>query len=167
MLAPFELLAVLAGFVTLLLAGAMAGVYFAFQISVMPALGSVPAPAAIASMRAINSRIQNRWFFGAFFGTPFAALVAGALLAMIERPGPGYAMFGAGAVYLLGSLMPTLVVNVPLNLGLDRAPVPASEAEAEALWRRYSLRWTRWNAVRGIAAGAALALAGFGLLLWA
>jgi len=166
MFAPFEFPALIVSFTTLMLAGAMTGLYFAFSISVMPAFNEIPAPAAIAGMRSINRRIQNRWFFVAFFGTPFAGLAAGALLTMIERNLPGYLMFASGAVYLLGSLMPTLIVNVPLNMRLDRAALPETESEAASLWVGYSERWTHWNTIRGVASAISLALSALALLLW-
>lgn len=166
MFAPIEFAALLAGFATLLLAGAMTGVYFAFSVSVMPAFDAIPAPASIAGMRSINRRIQNRWFFIAFFGMPFAALVTGALLTMMERMASAYAMYGSGAVYLLGALLPTLIVNVPLNMRLDRAALPETEREAQAMWHGYSKPWTRWNTVRAAMSAVALALAGLGLLVW-
>jgi uncharacterized membrane protein len=146
-----------------LLAGAMTGLYFAFSASVMPALDALPPKTAIAAMRAINRKIQNSVFFVAFFGAPVAAVVSGALLFALEREIPGAAMLGAAAVYLLGSLLPTVFVNVPLNLRLERGGEPAEDAGAAAIWRDFSRPWTRWNTLRGIFTAASLLLAALAL----
>lgn len=139
---------VAAGFAAVLLTGAMAGIFFAFSVSVMPALDAIAPRAAIASMRAINRRIQNPVFFIAFFGAPVASLAAGILFLARGGSQPAAAMFAAGALYLLGALAPTIAINVPLNNRLDRAAEPADETAAAMLWREYSGPWTRANHLR-------------------
>ena len=60
--------------VTLALAGAMAGFFYAYSMSVMWALDAVDPKAAIASMQSIYIVVRNAIFFPAFFGTPVVAL---------------------------------------------------------------------------------------------
>ena len=152
---------------TILLSGAMTGLYFAFSISVMPGFDRIEPHGAIAAMRSINRRIQNPVFFATFFGTPFLALAAGVILMLIGRTWPAGLMFASGAVYLIGSLLPTLIVNVPLNLALARQEVPAEHETASRFWLGYSKPWTRWNTIRGALTGLSLLLAALALLRWA
>ena len=164
--------AVALGFASVLLAGATAGVYLAFSISVMPALDAAPPASAIASMQAINRRIQNPVFFAAFFGVPVAAGLSGALFLSLDRAMAGGAMLAAAAVYLLGSLLPTIAVNVPLNNRLDKVDAQGkgeADTATGALWQEYSRRWTLWNTLRAIATFLSLLLAALGLfwLGWA
>jgi uncharacterized membrane protein len=67
----------------------------------------------------------------------------------------------AGALcYLVGSLLVTMIFNVPLN---DRlAAAGAETAEAVSFWSEYLRIWTAWNHVRTI-----LSLAATVLLIWA
>lgn len=149
----------------LLLAGSMTGIYAAFSMSVLPAFDRVPAASAIGAMRGINKKIQNPVFFIAFFGTPVAAALAGALFLRLGQDMSGLLFLVAAGCYLLGSLLPTVLVNVPLNQRLDAAEVPSEPEAAARLWRDYSRRWTAWNTARAMGAGASLLLLGIGLLL--
>lgn len=141
--------------------GLMAGLFFAFSVAVMRALARRPAAEGIAAMQAINVAILNPVFLVTFLGT--AALCALAILASLLRwgaPGAIYALAG-GALYLAGSLIVTIVCNVPRNDALAR--VAASDPESAALWVRYLAEWTAWNHVRTVASLAAATLFTIGL----
>jgi uncharacterized membrane protein len=49
--------------------GLMAGLFFAFSVSVMKALGRLPSAEGIAAMQSINIAIINPVFLAAFLGT--------------------------------------------------------------------------------------------------
>ena len=59
----------------LLGSGIMAGLFFAYSNSVMPALAKLPAPQGIAAMNHINVVIQNPLFLTIFMGTAVLALI--------------------------------------------------------------------------------------------
>ena len=65
---------------TLLLTGAVAGVFFAYSVSVMIGLDAVRPDQAIAVMRSVNDKIQNPLFLVTFLLTPAAAAATGVLL---------------------------------------------------------------------------------------
>lgn len=135
--------------------GLIGGVFFAFSTFVMAALARRPPPEGIAAMQAINETVLNGWFLGTFFGT---GLLSVALLVLASTDLSGaqtLLIFGAGALYIGGSIGVTIAANVPLNNEL-KAVRPES-AEGHAVWRRYLVDWTRWNHVR-TAASAATAL---------
>ncbi len=152
MTAPMKLLVLC----TAVGSGVVAGVFFAFSTFVMPALGRLPAPQAIAAMQAINVAAVNRWFMGALFGTA-AACVAVAVAPLLgwRVPGPGLARAGA-AVYLLGVVGVTAAFHVPRNDAL--AAVTAESVQAAAVWSRYLAEWTGGNHVRTVAGVVATAL---------
>ncbi len=56
-------------------------------------------------------------------------------------------------------MVPTVAIAVPLNEALAALETPLGTAAREA-WQAYSSPWQFWNAVRAIAAGGALLLAG-------
>jgi uncharacterized membrane protein len=142
-------------FVLALGAGVMAGIFFAFSVFIMTALGRLPPPVGIAAMQSINAAILNPLFFLVFFGTAVLCLLA-AIGAIVEWPLPEAFYLIAGSVlYLVGALLVTLQRNVPLNLALDRSK-PES-AEAALLWLRHLRVWTAWNHVRTVASLAAMA----------
>ena len=148
---------------SLLFAGAMFGFFFAWVCSTMWGLDAADPNVAIAAMQAMNASVRNWVFAPVFFGTPallmFTALAA--MRARERRAAIGFAM--AGLLYVLGAMVPTMTVNVPLNEALALVETPLGPAEAVKTWRAYSGPWQDWNAVRAVAAGLVLALAGWSL----
>jgi len=136
--------------------GLIAGAFFAFSTFVMKALGRLPAAQGIAAMQSINVVVINPWFMTALFGTAVACVVLVVLsLVEWEEPESIYLLAGS-ALYLLGTILVTIVFNVPRNDALAAAD-PESDGSAD-LWRRYLREWTIWNHVRTVAALAAAAL---------
>jgi uncharacterized membrane protein len=141
----------------------IAGLFYAFSTFIMQALGRLPTAAGAAAMQSINATILNPLFFVLFFGTAAASLIVliAALLAP-EDPGALHVVIG-GALYLAGVIGVTMAFNVPLNNRLA-ASNPAN-AEGDAVWRNYLVRWTRWNHVRTLASLAAAVLLTIGLCI--
>jgi uncharacterized membrane protein len=135
--------------------GLMAGLFFAFSVSVMKALARLPSADGIAAMQSINVAIINPVFFAAFFGTAAACfLVMSASLFRWHNAGTVYLLAG-GALYLVGTFFVTLMFNVPKNNAL--ASVAPANPESASLWTDYLSKWTAWNHVRAAAALAAAA----------
>lgn len=142
-------------FVSALGTGLMAGLFFAFSVCVMQALQALPPAQGIAAMQSINVVIINRWFLTVFFGTALACLAAVATALVNWRdPRAAYWLAG-GALYLVGTIVVTMLFNVPRNNAL--AAVAAGSAQGATLWADYLATWTRWNHVRTAASLAAMA----------
>jgi uncharacterized membrane protein len=134
-------------------AGLVAGIFFAFSTFVMTALGRLPAPKSIAAMQSINVAVLNPAFFSVFFGTGLVSLAL-AIIALAEWSPPASAYLVAGALlYIVGSLLVTIIFNVPLNNQLKA--VNAESSEGASLWASYLTTWTAWNTVRTVASVAA------------
>jgi len=148
-------------FASALGSGVVAGIFFAFSNFVMKALARVPPAQGIAAMQSINVVVLNRWFFAAFFGTALCCLAL-AIISCIrwQRPGAGYLLVGS-LLYVVGTILVTIVCNVPLNDSL--AAVDPTSADAAPTWANYLKAWTAWNHVRAVAAIAAAALFTVGL----
>jgi uncharacterized membrane protein len=159
------LAAVPAALSILMTAGA-AGTFFGFSTGVMPGLNAARASSAVDAMQGINRRIQNPVFLGAFLLAPVAAGAAGALLLADGRRSAGLLFLSAGAVYVLGALAPTVVVNVPMNNALDVTRIPSDPAEAARVWADYTGRWTAWNTTRAVFSSASVLLMALGCHKW-
>ncbi|MGV9303295.1 MULTISPECIES: anthrone oxygenase family protein [unclassified Nonomuraea] len=146
---------------SLVLLGAMAGLFYGFTISVMPGLDAIRPDQAVAAMRSANRKILNPVFLLMYLAAPVAPVAAGVLLLVQDVPAAGTAFLVAGGLYVLGAFAVTAAVNVPMNNALE-----AGRGEPERLWAAYSARWRRWNTLRGLVSFASLAIAGVGLLLW-
>jgi uncharacterized membrane protein len=150
---------------TLVLAGAIAGFFYAYSASVMLGLDHASPRAAIAAMQGINATVRNAAFAPSFFGTPLAAFASAALFALLRRPSVAAILVLAGIVYLLGAVVPTFAVNVPLNDALAVVTVPDAADEAGRIWATYSARWTWWNTLRAAFSTVTLLLVGLAIFL--
>ena len=115
-------------FVTALGSGLIAGLFFAFSVAVMQALARLPSGGGMA---AVMITALARW----------------------HSPGSVYLLVG-GALYLVGSLLVTVVFNVPKNEAL--ASVAPADPDGAGLWADYLASWTLWNHVRAVASLASL-----------
>ena len=149
---------------SLVFAGAMFGFFFAWVCSTMWGLDSTDPNVAIAAMQAMNASVRNWVFAPAFFGTP-VLLILSALAALRLRKRRVATYFAlAGLLYVVGAMVPTMTVNVPLNEALALVETPLDPAGAREAWGNYSGAWQFWNTIRAVLAGLVLALAGWGLL---
>ena len=148
--------------ITALGCGLVAGILYAFSSAVMKALARLPAAQGIAAMQSINITVINPWFMGAFFGAG-AACVLVVVFSLLRWSGPEavYLLTG-GLVYLIGTILVTIVFNVPRNNAL--AAVDPASANGARLWASYVTTWTAWNHVRTAAALAAAVLLTIALL---
>lgn len=134
--------------------GLVAGNLYAFSTFVMKALARLPSAQGIAAMQSINITVINPWFLGVgFFGTAAASiLVVVFSLLRWNEAGAVYLLSG-GLAYLIGTVLVTMVFNVPRNDAL--ATVDPASAAGARLWDGYVTSWTAWNHVRTAAALAA------------
>tara|TARA_R110002073_G_scaffold36273_1_gene105612 strand:+ start:832 stop:1287 length:456 start_codon:yes stop_codon:yes gene_type:complete len=120
--------------------GLIAGLCFTFGAFVMKALDRLGAPHAIRAMQAINATILRSSAMAVWFGTAVAGVVAVMLAEECMLTSVAAASYAIGAILITGR------GNVPLN---DRlAHVDPDTQNAEETWRRYRVRWGRWNAAR-------------------
>ena len=138
-------------------AGLVGGVFFAFSTFVMQALAERPADQGIGAMQRINITVLNPYFLGVFMGTALLSVVAITLPALASRSPQTLWLLAAGALYVFGSFVVTIVCNVPRNDRLAR--LDAGSEEARSYWPTYVREWTRWNHVRAAASAAAAACA--------
>ncbi|MDA2923841.1 DUF1772 domain-containing protein [Acidobacteria bacterium AH-259-L09] len=135
--------------------GLVGGIFFAFSTFVMKALDRLPPAQGIAAMQSINVTVINPLFMTAFFGTAAACAIL-SISSLLSWHGPSGAFLLVGSLlYLFGTILVTIVFNVPRNEAL--AAVDPASGEGARLWAGYVTGWTAWNHVRTAAALAAAA----------
>lgn len=149
--------------ISLLLAAAIFGFFYAWVCSTMWGLDAADPQVAVAAMQAMNASVRNAVFAPAFFGTPVALAITALLAAAAREPRSAIAFGAAALVYGFGAFAVTLAINVPMNEALAAAGTPASTEDAQRLWLDYSPPWQFWNTMRTIASAVAVLLTGYAI----
>lgn len=152
-----------AGLLTVVAAALMAGLFYAYSISVVWGLDRADPRHAINVMNGINIAILNPWFLPVFVSVPVLAGIACGLFWATGQPLSAGFLGSAAAIYIVGVLAATASVNVPMNEALAKVR-PHDLDNARQIWSSYSKRWNAWNHVRSIAALSAFCLATIGLV---
>ncbi|WP_037359681.1 anthrone oxygenase family protein [Amycolatopsis orientalis] len=137
-----------------LAAGLIAGLFYAYTVSVMPGLAQADDHTFVTAMRRINDVIVNGWFMLSFLGAPLLAIAA--VVLHFTSSGQGaLPWLVAGAALLVATVLVTGAINVPMNNALA-----VDTADFAALRARFEEPWVRWNLARTV-----LSAAGFGCLV--
>jgi uncharacterized membrane protein len=140
--------------------GLSAGLFFGYQVSVIPAFKTLSDANYIAAMQAINVIIpQDPFFEFNFLGAALFLPVA----AYLHRSLPGSLRFpllvAAALLYILGTLGTTMAANVPLNDTLAAFSLHSSTPQQAALARSaFEGPWNSWNLIRTLASVGSLVL---------
>ena len=143
--------------ITATLNALIAGLFFAWSVSVMPGFAGLTDREFVAAMRACNRAIQNPIFFLAFFGAPIFLMIS---VVLFYGQSTRFALLTAAAFfYLTGTFGFTVFGNVPLNNALERFD-PASATDEEIARQRtaFERRWNNLNTVRAFASTLAFTL---------
>ncbi len=141
--------------------GLVAGLLFAYAVSVMPALRQTDDRTFVEVIQRINVAIVNGWFLTCFVGALVFTVLAGLL--HVGADSRSVLPWIVAAFVLYGAaLVITGRVNVPLNNALATAGEPNRIPDLAAVREHFESAWVRWNIARTVAATAAL-----GCLAWA
>lgn len=140
-------------------AGLVTGLLFAFSNFVMRALADLPSDKGMFAMQRINVTIINPIFMMLFLGTPIlCSVIAFISIQNINEPGSLYLLIGA-LTYLIGPFGITMLFNVPLNNLLARTDV----SDTNEIWPMYQKKWQWWNHIRTYIGVASIVFMAIGL----
>ncbi|MEV6068722.1 anthrone oxygenase family protein [Nocardia sp. NPDC052001] len=129
--------------------GVIAGLFYGYANSVMPALGQTDDRVIIDVMQRINVIIVNPLFMLAFMGTVgFTVLAAALHLGKDSRT--TLLWIGIALVLNVIAFAVTSGLNVPLNNQLAAAGDPAQIGDLAAVRAQFETSWVRWNIVRAV-----------------
>ncbi|GAA2832320.1 DUF1772 domain-containing protein [Kribbella solani] len=137
----------IAGAAAVLVTGLSAGFFYTYADSVTRGLARTSDDVYVAAFQRINEEVRTPLFMVVFAAPPVLAVLAAVL--MRRRPPAGWLFAVAAVVYLVGVIVVTASVNVPLNEAL------ASDGDRAA----FEGRWNSFNLVRSWASFGSFALA--------
>lgn len=128
--------------------GLMAGLFYAWSISVTPGLANVSNVIYLHAFQSMNRAIINPIFLIPFMGL----LLLLPTLCYLFGPSTK-AMFwyllAATLIYYLGVMAVTLLGNIPLNEALEALQLPSLTAEEMATFRQgFERKWNNLNTIR-------------------
>ncbi|WP_323959844.1 DUF1772 domain-containing protein [Arthrobacter sp. JZ12] len=135
--------------------GLIAGLFYAFSVSVMPGLRRIGDQPFVQAMGAINTAIQNLWFAVSFFGA--LLFTAWALVLQVSEGTPRLFTVATALILYVAVLGITFTINIPLNLELERS-ASAQTGGSAAARLRFEKRWVGWNHLRTLLSFAAFIL---------
>jgi uncharacterized membrane protein len=130
--------------------GLVAGVFYAYAVSVNLGLATQPDASYVATMQAINERIENPLFFASFFGALLLLLAALAVHFPRPRSGRFWLVALACILYVGGGFLLTSFVNVPMNNELAAVDSGAPARVLSEVRDTYEGPWDFWNGVRAV-----------------
>ena len=130
--------------------GLIAGVFYAWSVTVISGLAVLPDDSYVASMNAMTERIANPLFLVSFLGAvPFLIL---ALAVHLRRPRSGRFRLVALAcvLYIVGGFLVTMIVSAPMAYGLAAVDPDAPARVLAEARDAYEGPWNFWNGVRAV-----------------
>lgn len=143
--------------ITAVLNALVAGLFFAWSVSITQGLLRVSDSEYISAMQSTNRAIQNPVFFTAFFG---AQILLPVCLYLFYGQNPRFWLLsGAFAVYTIGVMGVTIFGNVPMNNALDQFDLKSATPNAISEQRKnYEARWNNLNSIRTVSSAIAITL---------
>ncbi|MDH3245488.1 MAG: DUF1772 domain-containing protein, partial [Saprospiraceae bacterium] len=127
-----------------------AGLFFAWEVSVIVGLKKVSNRSFVEVMWHINRRIQNPAFLTVFMGCALLLPLC-TYWNFDPEDSASYWLLASALCYLLGVMAVTIFGNVPLNNQLDRTdPENADESTLLKARQAYERPWNRFNRIRTI-----------------
>ena len=138
-------------FAAILLTGLSAGLFYAWEVSVIPGTKLISDRSYLETMQSINRAILNPWFYVIFFGSLLLLLTSTFLQYKVAVDLTFWLILGAAVTYLIGTFGVTLFGNVPLNEALDAVNLSGlTEELIEQQRKTYEGRWNQLHTIRTV-----------------
>lgn len=149
--------------ITVLLTGLSAGLFYAWQVSIIPGTRKTPDLTYLESMQSINREILNPLFFLIFFGPMLMMILSAIGLYQTHNLQTFIWVFIAALIYIIGTVGVTAFGNVPMNNTLETFELSQfSMAQLKDARIAYEGKWNQYHLIR-----TGFSVVSFGMLLWA
>ncbi|MBS0031044.1 anthrone oxygenase family protein [Chitinophaga sp. 22321] len=129
----------------------MAGLFYAWSVSVTNGIGRLPDSGYLTAMQVMNRAILNPAFLGIFMSTLILLPVCTYLYFSQPLNSTFWCLLLASLFYGIGVFGVTMVGNVPLNDALDAFNISGAGAtELAAMRAKFESTWNSLNLVRTV-----------------
>ena len=132
-----------------ILTGLSAGLFYAWQVSVIPGTKNLIDMTYLQTMQSINRAILNPAFYLIFIGCLIFLAICS-----IQQYNSGivfWLLISAALSYLIGTVGVTILGNVPLNDSLDVLDLTELVTSKASTFRQlYEQKWNRFHLIRTV-----------------
>ena len=137
--------------ITTVFSGLMAGLFYAWSISVTPGLAKINDVSYLRAFQSMNRAIINPLFAVVFFGLVILLPVLSYLSFQTSMSNPFWYVIAATILYFVGIMGVTIGGNVPLNNALEALQIQSMTPEQMEEFRKgFESKWNRFNHIRTI-----------------
>lgn len=141
------------------LTGLSAGLFYAWEFSVIPGTKQLTDRTYLETMQSINRAIQNPGFFIIFMGS-LLMLIAACFSQYSKGITPLLLITAATVSYLIGTIGVTVFGNVPMNETLDAIDLTnLNDGALKDVRTAYEGKWNRLHTIRTVFSVIAFLLA--------
>ena len=131
--------------------GLMAGLFYAWSISVTPGLAKINDVSYLQAFQSMNRAILNPLFFVVFFGLVVLLPVLSYLSYQTSMGNQFWYVVLATVLYFVGIMAVTIAGNIPLNNKLEALQIESMTPEQMDEFRKgFESKWNRLNHIRTI-----------------
>lgn len=142
-----------------LASGLIAGLFYAWTISVTPGLKRIGDEHYLRAFQAMNRAILNPVFFIFFFGLVILLPLLCYLNFSSPLSGRFWIITAATIIYMAGIMAVTIFGNVPMNNSLEVLHIESMNARDMSLFRdNFENTWNRLNMIRTISSAISFLL---------
>jgi len=137
--------------ITTIFSGLMAGLFYAWSISVTPGLAKISDDSYLKAFQSMNRAILNPLFFVVFFGLLLLLPLLTYLSFQTSISNQFWYVILATILYFVGIMGVTIGGNVPLNNSLEALQIESMTPEQMDEFRKgFERKWNRLNLIRTI-----------------
>jgi uncharacterized membrane protein len=137
--------------ITTLFSGLMAGLFYAWSISVTPGLAKINDGSYLQAFQSMNRAILNPVFFVVFFSLVVLLPLLSYFSFQTSISNQFWYVILATLLYYVGIMGVTIGGNVPLNSTLEALQIEAMTPEQMDVFRKgFESKWNRLNHIRTI-----------------
>jgi uncharacterized membrane protein len=137
--------------ITTLFSGLIAGLFYAWSISVTAGLARIDNSSYLKAFQAMNRAILNPFFFIAFFGVTVLLIYLTIVSYSNSEITQFFLILSATVLYLVGVMVVTIAGNIPLNNKLEALKIESMTEEEKKNFRvGFESKWNSLNMFRTI-----------------
>lgn len=142
-----------------LFSGLIAGLFYAWSISVTPGIGRINDESYLRAFQSMNRAIINPLFLIAFMGLVVLLIFLSYLYYSNPLTTQFWFILFAAALYIGGVMLITIAGNIPLNNSLEALTIETMSTEQMVAFRAaFENKWNRLNTIRTVSSSASFLL---------